>query len=262
MSYLNGQEGYREQLLSTRSVVKKDNFVLLEVDGLVENRIPGYENCDVSILASPEMGASFADYFVSAHAGGKNTGIGGNGIETFLYVVQGEVDVQNADEKATLTEDGYFFSPDDKPVTFENKSGKEAKIYVHRKRHEKLEGYRTHTVVGNSNDLPWLPYEGMDNCMIKDLLPSAEDWAFDINMHMLKFSLGASHGYIETHFQEHGMYFLTGKGMYKLDDEWIPVQKGDYVFIDNYCPQACYAVGRGEDLSYVYSKDCNRDVKL
>ena len=82
MSYLNGQEGYREQLLSTRSVVKKDNFVLLEVDGLVENRIPGYENCDVSILASPEMGASFADYFVSAHAGGKNTGIGGNGIET------------------------------------------------------------------------------------------------------------------------------------------------------------------------------------
>lgn len=71
MSYLNGQEGYREQLLSTRSVVKKDNFVLLEVDGLVENRIPGYENCDVSILASPEMGASFADYFVSAHAGGK-----------------------------------------------------------------------------------------------------------------------------------------------------------------------------------------------
>ena len=124
MSYLNGQEGYREQLLSTRSVVKKDNFVLLEVDGLVENRIPGYENCDVSILASPEMGASFADYFVSAHAGGKNTGIGGNGIETFLYVVQGEVDVQNADEKATLTEGGYFFSPDDKPVTFENKSGK------------------------------------------------------------------------------------------------------------------------------------------
>ena len=235
MSYLNGQEGYREQLLSTRSVVKKDNFVLLEVDGLVENRIPGYENCDVSILASPEMGASFADYFVSAHAGGKNTGIGGNGIETFLYVVQGEVDVQNAEE---------------------------AKIYVYRKRHEKLEGYRTHTVVGNSNDLPWLPYEGMDNCMIKDLLPSAEDWAFDINMHMLKFSLGASHGYIETHFQEHGMYFLTGKGMYKLDDEWIPVQKGDYVFIDNYCPQACYAVGRGEDLSYVYSKDCNRDVKL
>ena len=125
MSYLTGQEGYREQLLSTRSVVKKDNFVLLEVDGLVENRIPGYENCDVSILASPEMGASFADYFVSAHAGGKNTGIGGNGIETFLYVVQGEVDVQNADEKATLTEGGYFFSPDDKPVTFENKSGKD-----------------------------------------------------------------------------------------------------------------------------------------
>lgn len=27
-------------------------------------------------------------------------------------------------------------------------------------------------------------------------------------------------------------------------------------------PQACYAVGQEEYLTYIYSKDCNRDVKL
>ena len=48
-----------------------------------------------------------------------------------------------------------------------------------------------------------------------------------MNMHILKFKLGASHGYIETHVQEHGMYFLSGKGMYRVDDEWIPVKAGD-----------------------------------
>ena len=65
MSYLNNQTGYREELLETRSVIKKDNWVLLEPDGLVKNAIPGYENCDVTILASPAMGATFADYLVT-----------------------------------------------------------------------------------------------------------------------------------------------------------------------------------------------------
>lgn len=35
MSYLNDQVGYREELLATRSVIKKENYVLLEPDGLV-----------------------------------------------------------------------------------------------------------------------------------------------------------------------------------------------------------------------------------
>lgn len=77
MSYLNGQVGYRDELLDTRSIVKKDNYVLLEPDGLVKNAIPGYENCDVTILGTPAMGASFADYLVTAHEGGKNPGLGG-----------------------------------------------------------------------------------------------------------------------------------------------------------------------------------------
>ena len=38
MSYLNNQVGYREDLLTTRSVIKKDNYVILEPDGLVKNR--------------------------------------------------------------------------------------------------------------------------------------------------------------------------------------------------------------------------------
>ena len=66
MSYLNNQVGYRDELLMTRSVVKKENYVLLEPDGLVKNAVPGYENCDVTILGSPSMGATFADYLVTA----------------------------------------------------------------------------------------------------------------------------------------------------------------------------------------------------
>ncbi|EOS80127.1 hypothetical protein C817_02000 [Dorea sp. 5-2] len=264
MSYLNNQVGYRDELLQTRSVIKKENWVLLEPDGLVKNAIPGYVNCDVTILGSPAMGASFADYLVTAHAGGKKDGIGGDGIETFLYVVEGAVTVKNADKEADLTQGGYIYSPEDKPVSFENKGDADAKLYLYRRRYEKVEGYHAYTIVGNANELEWLSYEGMENCYIQNFLPT-DDFGFDMNMHILKFHIGASHGYIETHVQEHGMLFLSGKAMYRLDDEWVPLKKGDYVFMDAYCPQACYAVGdegREEVLTYIYSKDCNRDVAL
>ncbi len=262
MSYLNGQTGYREALLETRSIVKKDNYVILEPDGLVKNVVPGYEGCDVTILGSPAMGASFADYFVTVHEGGKNTGIGGDGIESFLYVVEGEVHVKNDDTEADLTEGGYIYSPAGNNITFTSKGSEDAKLYVYRRRYEALAGCAAYTIVNNVNDMEYMEYEGMTNCHSKDLLPSAKDLGFDMNMHILKFKLGASHGYIETHIQEHGMYFLSGKGMYRVDDDWVPVKKGDYMFLDAYCPQACYAVGREEELVYIYSKDCNRDVAL
>lgn len=263
MSYLNNQVGYREDLLNTRSVIKKNNWVLLEPDGLVKNSIPGYENCDVTILGSPAMGASFVDYLVTAHENGRNLkGIGGEGVETFLYVIEGEVTVNNNDQKADLTAGGYFFSPASNNICFENKGKNDAKLLVYRRRYNALEGYSAHAVVGNENDLPWIPYEGMENCFVRDFLPAGSDFGFDMNIHVLRFNLGASHGYIETHLQEHGMYFLSGKGMYRVDDEWIPVKKGDYMFLDAYCPQACYGVGREDDLIYIYSKDCNRDIDL
>ena len=50
------------------------------------------------------------------------------------------------------------------------------------------------------------------------------------------------------------MYFLSGKGMYRADNDWVPVKAGDYMFLDAYCPQACYAVGREEDFAYIYPR--------
>lgn len=261
MSYLNNVTGSRESLLSNRSVVRRENFVIIEPDGIVKNAIPGYENCDTTILGSPEMGASFADYISTIHPGGKNESIGGNGIESFMYIMEGALTVKNADQEADLTEGGYIYSPADKSFSFENKGDKDAFVYIYRRRYIPLEGKSAHTVIANINDTPWLEYEGMSNCLTKDFLPASNDFGFDMNMHFLRFQPGACHGYIETHIQEHGMYFLQGKGMYRLDDEWIPLQKGDYVFMDSYCPQACYGIGT-EDFIYIYSKDCNRDVAL
>jgi (S)-ureidoglycine aminohydrolase len=261
MGYLNNQTGHPNGLLQTRSVVKKDNYLVLTQDGLVNNSVPGYENCQVSILGSPELGASFADYYVTALEGGKNDKIGGDGIESFLYVVEGKVEVKAGDKTAVLDKGGYIFAPATESISFENKIEK-SEMFVYKRRYDELEGYdHPEVLIGNVDELEWVEYEGMDDCLVKDLLPAAGDFRFDMNFHILKFNPGASHGYIETHIQEHGMLALTGAGMYYLDGDWMPVEKGDYVFMDAYCPQACYGIGK-EDFAYLYSKDTNRDAKL
>ena len=145
MSYLNGQTGYRASLLANRSVIGK-NYVVLEPDGLVKNVVPGYEGCDVTILGSPAMGATFADYLVTVHPGGKNTGIGGNGIESFLYVVSGTVTVKNDDASAELTAGGYFYSPESLLMTFAHTGANDAVLYVYRRRYVPLAGHSAHTV--------------------------------------------------------------------------------------------------------------------
>ena len=124
-----------------------------------------------------------------------------------------------------------------------------------------LEGVnRPRIVAGNSHDIAEMEYDGMKEMRIQDLLPT-NDLAFDINFHILTFDPGACHPFIETHYQEHGAYLLSGEGLYNLDNEWIPVKKGDYIFMGPYVQQACYSVGK-EKLSYVYSKDCNRDAEI
>lgn len=263
MSYLNNITGYREDILSNRSVIKRGSYAVIEPDGIVKNVIPGFEKCAVTILSSPKLGASFVDYLVTAEPGGKNVnGFGSEGEEIFFYIFEGEVKVWNGDEEGTLTDGGYIFCPEGRKLYFENVSEKPAKAFLYKRIYDRVEGLEAHTVISNINDVPWVEYEGMKDVLVKDFLPAASDLGFDMNFHILSFKPGACHGYVETHFQEHGAYIYSGQGVYNLENEWVPVKKGDYLFMGAYCLQAAYGVGRDEDFAYIYSKDCNRDVRL
>lgn len=262
MSYLNQVTGYRSDLLMNRSVVKKELYTLLEPDGLVKNVVPGFEGCEMTILSSPKLGASFVDYLLTIQPQGKNiTGFGSNGVETFFYLFEGKLKVWNENEEAVLTDGGYIFCPENQKLYFENQGGM-ARAFLYKRAYEHLEGYEAHAVIGNINEVPWVEYEGMKDVLVKDFLPAAGNLGFDMNFHILEFQPGACHGYVETHVQEHGAYIYSGEGMYNLDNDWVPVKKGDYIFMGAYCLQGAYGVGRGEPFAYIYSKDCNRDASL
>ncbi|MGG4431164.1 (S)-ureidoglycine aminohydrolase [Bacillus licheniformis] len=262
MSYLNHNQGYREGLLETRSVIKKDNYAVITPDGLVNNVVPGFEDCDVTILGSPRLGARFVDYLVTVkNKGGNKTGFAGDGIQSFVYVEYGKINAFADGEKYELAKGGFLYVPPHLQLTFEkNYNGEDSRLFLYKKRYQPLEGHTPEIVAGNVNNIKQEAYEGMKEVLIQDLLP--KEIAYDMNIHILSFEPGASHGYIETHVQEHGAYILSGRGVYNLDNEWMPVDKGDYIFMGAYTPQATYAIGLDEPFSYIYSKDANRDINL
>jgi (S)-ureidoglycine aminohydrolase len=253
--------GYRNDLLSSRSIIKHGSHALITPEGLVNNVIPYFEKCTISIVASPKLGASFVQYLVKMEADGKTTkGFGGNGIETFVYVVSGNLTVTVDGVKYELAEGGYVYSPPNLSMILENNSNNTTELVLYKQRYIPVEGIKEPWVVCNNvNSLEAIFYDGMEDVTMIDLLPT--DISFDMNFHILTFKPGGSHPFIETHVQEHGAYLLSGEGVYNLDNTWVGVKKGDFIWMGPFVQQATYAVGY-EPLSYVYSKDCNRDPEI
>jgi (S)-ureidoglycine aminohydrolase len=75
------------------------------------------------------------------------------------------------------------------------------------------------------------------------------------------FQPGGVIPFMETHVMEHGLYVLQGKGVYRLNDRWVEVEAGDFMWLRAFCPQACYA-GGPEPFRYLLYKDVNRHPPL
>ena len=253
---------YPTDILSTRAVIKHGNYALIPPTGLVNNVIPGFENCKVSIAASPKLGAGFVQYIVEASPKNGHSSVpfaADECIESFIYCISGSGEVVIGDRKESLNEGVYAYAPPGVGLSFSNTSDDSLRLMLYKQRYAPLKGYEPRVVFGNALKMEFRKYDGMDNMLVKDLLPA--DLGFDMNFHILSFLPGGSHPFIETHVQEHGAYILSGEGAYFLGGEWRMIKKGDFVWFGPFTTQGAYGVGR-EPFTYVYSKDCNRDVPV
>jgi len=75
------------------------------------------------------------------------------------------------------------------------------------------------------------------------------------------FTPGGVIPFAETHVMEHGIYVLEGKAVYRLNQDWVEVEAGDFLWLRAFCPQACYAGGPGK-FRYLLYKDMNRHPRL
>lgn len=253
--------GYPTDLLSTRAIVKPGLWAVIPPTGLVNNIIPEIKGAKVSIICSPKLGAGFTQYIVEGTSGatGKELFSSEESVESFIYVISGTVSITVGEKKAEFVEGGYVYAPNFESISFEVLSEK-AKLLLYKQVYIPYKDLKPYVVTGNINDIEYKIYDDMENVFIKDFLPT-DDLAFDMNMHILSFKPGGCHPFVETHIQEHGMYILQGEGMYLLEDSWMGIKKDDFIWMGAFCQQAAYGVGT-EDFTYIYSKDCNRDVLM
>ena len=88
-----------------------------------------------------------------------------------------------------------------------------------------------------------------------------DDVRHDMHVNIVTFEPGAVIPFLETHVMEHGLYVLEGKAVYRLNEDWVEVEAGDFMWLRAFCPQACYAGGPGK-FRYLLYKDVNRHMTL
>lgn len=233
----------------TRNVITR-TYALITPDGRVASMLPGWTNCTPYVLISQAMGAGLSQYLIALNA--RTTGAGETeSDEWFLYVIAGKAKVNGA----ALTEGGFAFLP---PQTQYDVRGAAAntQLLVFKKKFEPLIGQRPlQFFTGNEKDISAAPFLGDERAQLKLLIPDSP--VADMAVNMFTFAPGATLPFVETHVMEHGMLFLAGGGVYRLEDDWHPVTAGDALWIAPYCRQWFIAAGPGP-ARYIYYKNVNR----
>ena len=235
----------------SRSVVK-NNYALITPDSYVTSVIPGWENCDIRVVISPDMGACFSQHLIKLIASSKvRTSTGAS--EIFLYVIDGECRLSVGETNLELEQGGFVFIPPQRDFGIESDG---AELLSFQKVYEPLPGYEQPEVIsGNSRDFPKSLYLEDPQLQMQYLLP--DNLSMDMAVNIFSYHPGGNLPFVEVHIMEHGLLYLAGQGIYRLDDDWHPVQKGDVIWMAPYCPQWFTAMGK-EDAVYIYYKNVNR----
>ena len=238
----------------TRTAVQRGH-AFIAPDGQVETTLPSWKGSMVVTLISPQMGARFSQYLAHMQPGGEGTPPL-SGVERFIYVLAGEVGVTTEADKFDLSAGGFAFLPADDPHFITAQV--EARLNVFERRYIASESSeRVPIVVGAEAEVAGEAFLGDGRVTVKRFLP--DDAKFDMAVNTMTFKPGATLPFAETHVMEHGLLMLSGGGIYRLEDNWYPIQTGDVLWMGPYCPQWFGALGR-EDASYLLYKEANRDV--
>ena len=233
----------------TRNVLRR-NYALLTRDGYVPSALPGWTKCVPYVLISAELGARLVQTLIECESGGRGR-IETGADEWFCFVIEGRGTLN----KRALRAGSFAYAPPGSSLDFVS-SAKGTRLLIFQKNYEPLDGVEPLAFhVGHEKDAVETPFLGNPQTRLKTLL--ADTPANDLAVNIFSFDPGATLPFVETHIMEHGMLFLAGAGVYRLDADWHPVQAGDALWIAPYCPQWFIAAGPGP-ARYIYYKNVNR----
>jgi (S)-ureidoglycine aminohydrolase len=240
---------------ATRTIVKS-RYALITPDGHVNSSLPGWENATCIVQIAPAMGAKFCQYLITLNKdshGRGNTGAN----QYFIYVIEGNCSVLVDAKKHRMEAGHYAYIPAGKDMHVQS-SGSGGKILIFQKPYETLTGKgKPETIIAHEREVKGQPFLGNEDARLQVLL--YDDPAFDMAVNVFTYQPGATLPFVETHIMEHGLMMLKGQGVYRLAEDYHPVQAGDVIWMAPYCPQWFVAMGK-TPASYIYYKDVNRDA--
>jgi len=231
---------------------------------IVVSELPEWTGTRTWILNRPVAGGAttFAQYLVEILPGGGSKDPEPEaGVESLVFLLQGQLTITLEGAVHELGPGGFAFLPPGSCWEAANASDELVKFQWIRKAYQPLAGHTPKAVIGNEQDIEPDAMPGTDNKWRTTRLLPTTDMAYDMHINVVTFEPGASIPFAETHVMEHGLYVLEGKAVYRLNQDWVEVQEGDYMSLRAFCPQACYAGGPG-NFRYLLYKDVNRQIKL
>jgi (S)-ureidoglycine aminohydrolase len=227
----------------------------MPLEGFPVSRLPGWPDAEVKVLAAPALGAKFVQYLITLPAGKSGEFGSSETLETFYYVLDGSAKVsRDSDARA-----GSFglIPPGGATSVVATES---LRLIVLRKEFESAPSVATFkSLHGHESEVKKEVWADDPHSRLQTLIP--DELQYDLAMNIFTFDPGHGLPIVETHVMEHGLYFLEGKGLYYLGDEWMEVEKDDFIWMGPYCPQSFYATGPTPSR-YLYYKNVNREILL
>lgn len=253
-------------LLTDRAVIRTAYSVIPRgvLRDIVTTVLPEWRDTRAWVLSRPAHGGpvTFSQTILEvAPGGGSDAPEPQPEVEGFLFLMEGEVEVTLDGQTHRLSAGGFAFLPAGAQWTLSSVGEEAARLHWLRKRYQPLAGHTPKPLFGNENDIEPAPMPGTEGRWRTTRMIDPTDLAYDMHVNIVTFEPGASIPFAETHEMEHGLYILQGKGVYRLNDDWVEVQAGDFLALRAFCPQACYA-GGPNPFRYLLYKDVNRQVEL
>ncbi|MBA8795491.1 (S)-ureidoglycine aminohydrolase [Friedmanniella endophytica] len=261
-----GMPGWND-LVTDRAVVTTSYAVIPRgcLRDIVTSLLPFWTGTRLWVLARPQTGfaETFSQYLVEVAAGGGSDRPETDpDAETVLFVVDGTLELTLDGTSHPLPTGGYAYLPPAADWTLHNRGGATARFHWIRKNYQRVDGLDAPdpVITEESAITPGrMPEWGERWSTTRFVDP--DDLRHDMHVNIVSFEPGGLIPFAETHVMEHGLYILEGRAVYRLNDDWVEVQEGDFLWLRAFCPQACYAAGPGR-FRYLLYKDVNRHMPL
>lgn len=255
------------QLLTDRAIFKDAYAVIPKgtMRDIVTSFLPFWDATRLWVIARPMTGfaETFSQYIMEVQpGGGSDKPELDSQAEGVLFVVEGSftLTVNGADH--VLTEGGYAYLPPNSGWTLRNTSDAVTRFHWVRKSYDAVDGIdMPDVIIANENDIEPTVMPDTNGAWATTRFVDPADLRHDMHVTIVTFQPGGVIPFLETHVMEHGLYVLEGKAVYNLNNDWVEVEAGDYMWLRAFCPQACYTGGPGR-FRYLLYKDVNRHMPL